>query len=224
MRGEVGHLRLGFTVIAFYGHLPEAVRSYRNRFPDVRIELVEMNSPGLERSLELGEIDLAILHPPVGSSRLSLRMMPSQKMVLALPADHHLSRRRTISVRDLADEPFLIAPRTVGPSIYDRVIALFQQQGISPNIVQHVTPMTTLIGLVAAGVGVGLVTEGLARTGRPGVTFRDVSPTPPDLPMAAAWFGSSPSPTAQRFLELVTEMFTTRQDGVEGNLSGDGCD
>lgn len=206
VRGEVGRLRLGFTVIAFYSALPEAVRLYRSRFPDVAVELAEMNSPLLERSLAAGEIDLGILHPPIEIPNLSVHALQSQRLVLALPEQHALAAQQTICVRDLDRQAFLIAPRQIGPSIYDRVIAMFRTEGISPQIVQHVSPMTTLVGLVAAGAGLGFVTEGVADAGRPGVTFRPVSPDPPTLPIAAAWAGSVPSAAAERFLELVASL------------------
>lgn len=206
IRGEVGRLRLGFTVIAFYSALPEAVRIYRSRFPDVAVELAEMNSPMLERSLAAGETDLGILHPPIGAPGLSVRSFQPDRLVLALPEQHVLAALQMVSVRDLDGQPFLIAPRQIGPYIYDRIIALFRNEGISPNIVQHVSPMTTLVGLVAAGAGVGFVTEGVANAGRPGVAFRSVSPDPPSLPVAAAWAGPAPSIAAQRFLEVVASL------------------
>lgn len=65
--------------------------------------------------------------------------------------------------------------------------------------------MTTLAGLIAAGVGVGFVTEGIARSGRAGVVFRPVEPAPPALPLAAAWRGTAMSVTARRFLDVVEE-------------------
>jgi DNA-binding transcriptional LysR family regulator len=211
VRGEVGRLRLGFTVIAFYGLLPQAVRRYRSRFPDIVVELAEMNSPALERALSTGDMDLGILHPPIETPRLSIRMLPAQKLLLAMPEDHPLAYQTIIGVHELEGQPFLIAPRSIGPSIYDRVIALFRQQGFSPNIVQHVTPMTTLTGLVAAGTGMGFVTEGVAGVGRPGVVFRPVTPSPPEMPVAAAWLGQAPSAAAARFLDEVIELTEAQQ-------------
>jgi DNA-binding transcriptional LysR family regulator len=206
VRGEVGRLRLGFTVIAFYGVLPEAVRVFRNRYPDVTVELVEMNSPALETSLMSGEIDLGVLHPPLGTTRLTVHALADQKLVLALPSAHCLAEKATIALAELEREPFIVAPRAVGPSIYDRVIALFRAHGISPHVVQEATPMTTLTGLVAAGAGMGFVTEGVATVARPGVVFRPVEPEPPRLPMAAAWQGPTPSQAATRFLDVVGEL------------------
>jgi DNA-binding transcriptional LysR family regulator len=209
VRGEVGRLRLGFTVIAFYGVLPEAVRVFRSRYPDVAVELVEMNSPALEASLQAGEIDLGVLHPPLAAPGLVIRPLPDQRLVLAMPSAHRLAENATVALADLEGEPFLIAPRAIGPSIYDRVIALFQAHGFSPRIVQEVTPMTTLTGLVAAGAGMGFVTEGLATVARPGITFRPVDPEPPRLPMAAAWREPELPVTGERFLELVSILSKT---------------
>ncbi|CDN53980.1 HTH-type transcriptional regulator AlsR [Neorhizobium galegae bv. officinalis bv. officinalis str. HAMBI 1141] len=205
-RGEVGRLRLGFTVIAFYGILPEAVQAFRKRYPQVEIELVELNSPSLETALMTGTIDLAVLHPPLANPELAIHELPAEHLVLALPESHPLAVRTEIRLSDLAGEPFLLAPRSIGPSIYDRVIALFRDQGISPRVVQEVTPMTTLAGLVAAGVGMGFVTGGLSRLPRPGVVFRPVTPTPPSLPMAASWLKPQLSAIGQRFLETVSAL------------------
>ncbi|MER9230588.1 LysR family transcriptional regulator [Mesorhizobium sp. M0622] len=210
VRGEVGRLRLGFTVIAFYGVLPEAVRMFRTRYPDVEVDLIEMNSPLLERALAAGEIDLGVLHPPLSTPELIVHGLPDEPLVLALPATHRLAAQATIRVSDLDGEPFLLAPRVIGPSIYDRVIALFRGEGISPRIVQEVTPMTTLAGLVAAGAGLGFVTAGIARVARPGVAYRPVSPQPPSLPMAAAWREPVLAASGRRFLEMVATLVAQR--------------
>ena len=115
---------------------------------------------------------------------------------------------------DLDGEPFLLAPRAIGPSIYDRVIALFRAEGISPRIVQEVMPMTTLAGLVAAGAGLGFVTTGIARAARPGVAYRPVAPRPPSLPMAAAWREPALSAGGERFLEVVTTLIAEKNPGL----------
>jgi DNA-binding transcriptional LysR family regulator len=65
--------------------------------------------------------------------------------------------------------------------------------------------MTTLAGLVAAGAGLGFVTQGIARVARPGVAYRPVLPPPPSLPMATAWREPAMSGTAERFLDVVAK-------------------
>lgn len=204
-RGDLGTLRLGFTVIAFHQVLPPALNDFRARHPDVVVELVELNSPMLEASLAAGEVDLGLLHPPLSTPGLSTRPLPDVRYRLALPSDHPLAAGDRIELSQLADQPFIVGARKIGPSIHGRTIAWFASQAISPRIVQEAVPVTALLGLVAAGIGMGLVPEGLAELSRPGVAFRDVEPEPPRLPLAAVWQSPSLSPTAERFLESMAE-------------------
>jgi DNA-binding transcriptional LysR family regulator len=211
-------LRLGFTGIAFFGVLPEALRRFRTRFPEIVIELTALSSPDIENGLSNETIDLGVLHPPISAPDLclyplpneemvlALHPLPNEEMVLALPETHPLARNSVIEIAALAGEPLLIAPRSIGPSIHDRIIALCQSCGFAPCIVQEATPMTTLIGLAAVGVGMGFVTQGVAMVARPGVTFRPVRPNTLDLPVASAWRTPEISPVAAKFLDTVDRM------------------
>ncbi|MFC9896458.1 LysR family transcriptional regulator [Nocardia sp. NPDC127579] len=203
--GLQGRLRLGFTVIASYTELPQAIQAFRTAYPEVEVDLVEVNSPALEEALDRGEIDLAILHPPLERPHLHMRHLPAEPLVLALPVGHRLAGRSAISFSDLADEPLLSAPRHVGPVLFDKVVACFRAAGVEPRIVQEATPVTTLAGLVAAGAGIGFVTRGVATATRPGVVYRTV-PAAPTVPLAAAW--SHPTPPATRFLEILPQQPT----------------
>ncbi|PZQ50144.1 MAG: LysR family transcriptional regulator [Rhodovulum sulfidophilum] len=201
-RGEAGRLRLGFTVIAFHGALPESVRAFREASPRVEVELVERDSPGLEAALVAEEIDLAVLHPPLETAGLGGVDLPDLRLVLALPERHPLAERDEIDLADLDGEALLLAPRRVGPRFHDRLWQSLSAARARPRVAQEVMPMTTLAGLVAAGAGVGFVTEGIAAIGRPGVVFRPCRPEPPRLPLAFAWRGDQPDPVAARFVAL----------------------
>lgn len=204
-RGEIGQLRLGFTVVAFYGMLPLIVRRYRDRYPEITIQLSEMNSPALEAALAADQVDLGVLHPPLDKPTLEFISLLPQRMVLALPEHHRLAEKPIISLRELRGEPLLMAPRSIGPSIIDRMMVFFHSEEITPWIVQEVTPMTTLTGLVSAGAGLGFVTEGIAAVGWPGVVFRSVTPEPPALPMAAAWRQGAMTSTTKQFLQMIAD-------------------
>lgn len=208
-RGESGVLRLGFTVIAFYTALPRVVQRFRSRFPDVHVKLQEMNSPAVEEALAADLIDLGILHPPVEADALGTLELPPDPLVLAVPLAHPLAGRDRLGFGDLDNVPLLVAPRSVGPAVYDRLMCCFADAGARPRIVQEVTPMTTLVGLASAGAGVGFVTRGVARATRPGIRFVDVDDAPV-MPVAAAWLAPDPTPAAQRFVEVAGTMLLGR--------------
>ncbi|AKS34551.1 LysR family transcriptional regulator [Mycolicibacterium goodii] len=209
-QGRHGRLRLGFTVVASYTRLPRAVQRFRSAFPDVTIDLLEVNSPALEEALDRGQIDVGVLHPPLGLAQLRYQELPEEPLVLALPTDHPLCGHPTIGFEDLAGEALLAAPRSVGPVLFDRLVGCFRSAGVEPDIVQEATPVTTLAGLVAAGAGIGFVTRGVAAASRPGVVFREVVGAP-GIPMAIAWTAPEPAPTALRFLDVVDEVWRDPQ-------------
>jgi DNA-binding transcriptional LysR family regulator len=206
--GLQGRLRLGFTVIASYTRLPHCVQEFRSAFPDVTVDLVEINSPAVEDALDRGEIDLGVLHPPLARTQLRCRPLPDEPFVLALPVGHRLADQATITFADLAGEPLLTAPRSVGPVLFDKLIGRFRSAGVEPDIVQEATPVTTLAGLVAAGAGIGFVTRGVALATRPGVQFREVVGAP-GVPMAIAWMPPEPAPTGLRFLDVIDAVWTS---------------
>lgn len=208
--GLHGRLRLGFTVVASYTRLPRAVQRFRNSFPDITIDLIEINSPAVEEALDRGEIDVGVLHPPLARTHLRYQALPDEPLVLAMPTGHRLCEHTTIEFGDLRGEALLGAPRTVGPVLFDKLIGCFRSAGVEPDIVQEATPVTTLAGLVAAGAGIGFVTRGVASATRPGVVFREVVGAP-GVPMAIAWNGPDPPPTGRRFLDVVDEVWRDRQ-------------
>src|ERR1700754_1854049 len=129
-RGETGKLRLGFTVIASYTWLPQAIQAYRRTRPDVTVELTEINSPAVEEALVRGALDIGVLHPPLEHARLQVRELPDEPLVLAVPDNHRLATRPSVTFADLEGEPLLAAPRHVGPALFARLLNCFEQADV----------------------------------------------------------------------------------------------
>jgi DNA-binding transcriptional LysR family regulator len=202
-QGSVGLLRLAMTVVVVHGSLPSTIRSFRSTYPDVRLELAEINTIPQEEALVEGRIDLGILHPPVAALGLDSFEMEPEPLWLALPRQHPLASLTRVPLKRLAGQPLLIAPRRVGHYMYDELIAACHGAGFAPHLAQEAYPMTTLISLVEAGVGIGFVARAIASARRRGVVYRPVSGFKYQLRVAACWRENSLTPTAQRFLELL---------------------
>jgi DNA-binding transcriptional LysR family regulator len=215
-RGETGGLRFGFTALSAYADMPELVQRFRLACPSVHIELVQGETAGLAASLLSDEIDVALLHPPLAVTGLRVKELPPDEMVLALPSAHPLAKLKTVPLSKLAGEPFLLGPRRIGPHLYDQIILACRAAGFSPNVVQEVASMTTLIGLVAAGSGCGFVPSSLQVIRRPGVTFRRLAnaSNAPRLSTALAWRDGSLSAAAQQLVRLSAGLGAPRVRGL----------
>ncbi|MEM8605449.1 MAG: LysR family substrate-binding domain-containing protein, partial [Cyanobacteria bacterium P01_H01_bin.121] len=177
---------------------------FRDRQPQVELQLRELCTPDQEAALLANDIQIGFLHPPI-HSRLQTQDILAESMVLALPENHPLAAQTTLSIKDLASESFILFPRDVGPYLYSRILLLCAQAGFSPKVAQEVTPQPTMIGLVAAGLGVAFVSESLQSISRPGVIYRKLQEETPMLQLAIAWNNESKSSILANFLHTIQD-------------------
>lgn len=206
-RGEIGHLALGFVASAAVAGLPELVRRFRARFPDVGLTLVEQTTAQQVEALLAGRIRAGLVRPPVAIRELELRLVAREPMVVALPSGHPLAQSGDVPLAALADQPFVLFPREQGPGLHDLIVAACAANGFSPAVVQEATQMQTIVGLVAAGMGLALVPGSLGRTRQPGAVFRPLRSPAPTVDLSVAWRRGDPSAALQAFLRVVDDSF-----------------
>ncbi|MBB4904345.1 LysR family transcriptional regulator [Actinophytocola algeriensis] len=200
-RGELGVLRIGFVQSATFAALPSMLRAFREAWPSVRVEVTAMTTLRQVSALADDALDVGLLRPPVRDD-LSLRTLSRDPLVVALPGGHRLSRRRRVSLAELADEPFVLYGRESGPAVHDTIVGFCRDAGFSPRIVQEAVDVQTIVALVAANLGVSLLIAPTPQTDS-SVVFRPVAEDLPPWEMALAWSRGNQSPVLARLLETV---------------------
>ena len=203
--GEIGRITVGFTGSALNVVLPTAVRQFKKLYPQVELTLKRMQTLEQVEALHAREIDLGLLHPPINDDRLMLEIIYRESLVVALPDTHSLAKDAfgSISLQQLANESFILFPRYIGSILYDQIINLFQQAGFSPNVVQEAIPQQTILGLVAAGIGISLIHSSTRIIGRPGVVFKDLIEPTPVLETAISWSPNTTNLVLPYFSKIV---------------------
>ncbi len=120
-----------------------------------------------------------------------------------LPAAHPLAARRTVPLAELADAPFVLLPRAVGPGLYDRITGLCAEAGFTPRTAQHAVEWQTVCALVETGLGVSLAPASIRRIRLKGVAFRRIAPAAARTRVAVAWRRSDPNPLVAHLLAAV---------------------
>lgn len=171
--GHRGRLRLTFVGSALLSIVPIVVERFRAARPGVELELRERSTVEQLRALASGAADVALIRPPVEHGP-ELRSEPimSEPMLVALPANHPLARRRTLTSAALVGQPLVLFPRAQAPGYHDLLIGSLTDTGSAPSVVQYAPEMLTIVGLVAAGIGVSLVPASLGHLELPGVVYR----------------------------------------------------
>lgn len=152
----------GFVPVAFLHTLgtwlvPELIKSFRTERPQVRFDLRQHGDAGLVEDLLGGVVDLAITGDRPEHPQLESRRLLREPLRLVVPPDHRLARRRSVRLRDVAAETFIILKP--GFSLRTVTEELCARAGFSPVIGFEGEEVETLRGLVAAGLGVALLPE-----------------------------------------------------------------
>jgi DNA-binding transcriptional LysR family regulator len=201
--GQSGVVRLGFSGPTFYKVLVLMTRKYRERRPNVRLDVVGPVYGGeLIERLSRDEIDAGLVRLPVPGSRIAIREITRHPMAVALPADHPLAGRSQISLAELRDQPVISYPSNRGAGVLTVIHGAFLAQGFTPNILQEAPDTHTIMLLVGAGAGIGFVPVTAGHIKLPGVVLVPVPDIPP-LPLALAWREDDTNPALRALIDLI---------------------
>ncbi len=207
--GESGKLALAFVSSADYSVLPPFLRSYRAAYPQVQIALQEATSDRQLDDLMNGRIDAGLLIPPLpDKARAELDYLPvlSEPLILAAPAGMaRLRAKRAVNLRTLPPLPLIIFPRAISPSLYDAILSVFREAGLTPAIGQEAIQMQTIVSLVSAGMGMALVPQSVSNLQRPGVEYRPLTHSTPMVETGLAWRRDNASPVLKGFLDMLRQ-------------------
>ncbi|WP_020389233.1 LysR family transcriptional regulator [Kribbella catacumbae] len=204
--GEAGRLRIGFAASLALTVLPGMLRTFRQRFPGVQLDIREMTTAPQLTALHDKTIDVGLLRePPAAETELEFRTVLRESFVAVLPAAHPLATQRTVQPAQLADSPFVLLPRDVGPQLHDQITGLCTAAGFTPQIAQHAVEWQTVCALVEAGLGVSLAPASIRHIRLRGVAFRRIQPSTARTRVAVAWLKGNQDPLVTHLLATVSQ-------------------
>ncbi|MFZ8816656.1 LysR family transcriptional regulator [Klebsiella michiganensis] len=162
--GETGELRIGFTSSApFIKAVSDTLSTFRRRYPDVHIQTRETNTREQIVPLNEGALDLGLMRNTQLPDTLVWERVLREPLLAMVPRDHPLASKPRVSLRELAREPFVFFDPHVGTGLYDDILGLMRRYDLMPAITQEVGEAMTIIGLVAAGLGVSILPASFRR-------------------------------------------------------------
>jgi LysR family transcriptional regulator, benzoate and cis,cis-muconate-responsive activator of ben and cat genes len=200
-RGETGTLALGYTPTASYEVLPRLIPAFRKARPDVKLELIELRSAWQPDALRSRRIEVGFACGPVGADGLEEQNLTREPLLLALSRKNALAARKRLYLRDLEAQPFVLVRPDLEPAWAEAALAALRRVRIEPLVAQETDSKLAMLGLVAADVGVSLVSASSAQLLRRGVVLRPIV----DLKLRVALVTLSlptPSPRARELLSL----------------------
>ncbi|CAG7613006.1 LysR family transcriptional regulator [Actinacidiphila bryophytorum] len=202
--GVTGRLAIGCVGSATYSLLPAISRSLSAELPGIDFSFRgEMLAPDQADALRSGAVDVALLRPQAADSSLVAHRLRRDRLVVALPAGHRLAGRRQVRAADLAGTDLIVHSADRRSVMYHVVVRVLRGAGVEPRIRHEVGETSTLVTLVAGGLGAAVVPGPVAALTLPGVVYRPLVRPAAGVDLAVAHRADRSEPHLVRAVEVI---------------------
>ena len=206
--GTVGKLRLGVRLPSVGEPIQGLLKTWRSQNPDVEVSIYEMHERNIFSAIQDRRLDLAFMTKHTLWPRAVAIPIYRARLLTALPNEHRLARRKSLSWGMLKDETFLV--QGWDDSQTDReYYTSFMGSGI--RFSTHSASKQSVLGLVGAGYGITLVTQSQAHVRIPGVVFRHILEENAEVEVHLAWVPENEEATVGRFVSFMRAMSSSRR-------------
>jgi DNA-binding transcriptional LysR family regulator len=205
-RSEIGVLRIGFFAGGIGAHFPDVIRSFRLRYPQVRVVLAEMTATAQWKALIDGTIDVGFtrnfMREPSLNKKLASEMVHQDAIFAVLPKSHPLAPG-PVDVRDLALESFVMCERESSPALFEKIMEMCAEAGFSPRIANTSAVWRSIVMLVQAGEGIALLPLNLQHQRANDLAFCPLKTKDAFVELMMVWSPERERPMLQSFRKMV---------------------
>lgn len=211
-RGEVGRIAIGYVGSAAYtGVLTTMVGEFRAAYPEVELQITEMEMQQQLEQISEGKLDICFIRPPVpmplGITHVTVLL---EEIILALPSSHPLTEVDSVPLARLSGEIFITPRHPPDVSFHKHTTLACQAAGFFPRLGPQGRDFVTIASMVAVGLGVALVPQSLRSIQVPGLRYKPIAGEPILAELAVAFRRSEPSPVARAFAQHARRSATMR--------------
>lgn len=204
-QGRLGYLRIAYMDFAMNSLMPGIIDRFRREYPSIKLDMVYMPSSEQEAAILESTVDIGFLIGPFVAKGVSHILLNKEKMVVLLPTQHPLTKKKSIALKDLATERFVLGSATSWAKFRTHFFSIFHHAGISPIIAQEASSSDGIFGLVAANIGIAIYSECVRNIRREGLVIRPLSDKIPPLETIVCWRSDDSTPTKQTFVEFLSK-------------------
>lgn len=204
--GHLGHLHIGALQAAVDGVLSYVMRAHRREYPDVKLELAEMDTAEQVARLIEHRLDVGFVRGPVDEPSLTVQTLIDDPLAAVVYDDSALAEHDRIDPSWLADQSIVLWSRIAAPTTYADVVELFRMHAIEPPVADEAPRIQTVLALVASGAGIALLPTSFINLNRQGIRFIPLQGKVPHRPLALAWRSANESPVLHAFLDVASQV------------------
>lgn len=210
-RGDAGVLRLLHSSSIPASSLMPSIRQFLDEAPKARIDLDRLSSEIQVTEVANGRADIGIVRLPVlrRDPGVTFTELADEQLWVALPINHPLASRQTLAIGDLQQELFVSAVHRERGGLARLVADLCLRRGYVPKLARVITRKTSMLNLVAAGLGIAVIPQRMTTMMPDGLIYRPLSDED-SLARSALVLPLQPTILAQRFAAKMAGESTRR--------------
>jgi DNA-binding transcriptional LysR family regulator len=203
-RGEVGTLRLGYTLTTVWDTIPRLLARVADRHPQINVEAREVFGGDIPDLLRAETCDIALAPMTSCAHGFRRRIVRREPLCIALSESDPLAGHRKIELASLRDRRFEVWPREMAPGFYDTVVGACHDAGFEPVLDENAAG-NTVWGYLARGRGVALINNSLIEQLPRGVALVELASPTTSITYEAVWHRDD-LPVIERVLEVAAEL------------------
>jgi DNA-binding transcriptional LysR family regulator len=201
-RGSIGALSIAYLTSMTNEFFNTVIHEFRGQYPSVALSFSDMIPNAILEALMQRNADVGFLRGVIPHDGLAVEELASEPLIVALPKDHPLTRKKKLIGSDLAKERFVMIPDEGAMAYNDVVRAFCRESGFSPNLCAEANQMQAVIWLVHLGLGLSLIPESLRGLHRENIVYRELR-DPPRITAKLVYRRNDDSPILKNFVDLV---------------------
>lgn len=181
--------------------LPPVIARFNAAYSGVQVIVREDTTARLIEQILAFSLDIAVLSLPLPPADLTTQTLFSEELLLALPSDHTLVKKRSIKAADIESQPFILMKE--GHCLGDQVLRFCNRRDFHPQVSCHSAQIETMQSLVETGLGISLIPKMASDTPRKSsIVYRSLEAPRPQRTIVAAWAAQRPlHRAADQFLQ-----------------------
>ena len=182
-----GRLTVAFVPSMLFRNLGVTLKQFHDAYPDIELELREMNTGKQVEGLLTRGIDVGFVHSVDLPEPIAETVLETERLMCCVPRDHRLAGRGRVRLADLAGERVLLFSREFAPQFHDKIVDLLAEAGNRPYSSYHIQHWFTVVALVGRGMGVSLVPQSLSRTRFGNVRYLEIEEAEAEHHISMLW-------------------------------------
>ena len=201
-------LHVGYSPLPGAQIIPAALRAFQQEMPKVHVRLHDWSSEQIAVGLREGRLKVGLVARPLKRGAFGdfrFEELLRENIRLAVSPNHSFAQRRSVSLADAVQQPFVGLTREDFPDYHGYLATLFSPVKNKPRVIEEHESLTSVVAAVEAGTGVAVAVEGLGYTFGNRVKLVRLTPEPKPLSFGIAARKGRLSPATEKFWQCATD-------------------